>query len=262
MLSGFDLAAPAYDSAFTHTPIGKMQRNRVHRYLVPYLNKNSAMNILELNCGTGEDAVFMSQMGHSVHATDISREMLARARHKAKDDSTISFQQLNINDLNKQTPAQKLDIIFSNFGGLNCISPVQLQPFFKTAADKLVAGGLIIAVIMPRKCLWERLYFLLKGKPKTAFRRTAQNVTEVPVSGKKVKTWYYNPGEISKYGNTLFSKELVKPIGFLIPPSYLNSFFRNKKGLLQLLGWMEQNLFSLNFLSPYADHFIIVLQKK
>lgn len=262
MVSGFDLAASAYDSAFTHTPVGKLQRERVYKYLSPYLEMSEALNILELNCGTGEDALFMAGKGHRVLATDLSNDMLRQAKAKSQPISNISFQQLDIKDLQTQAFPEKLDLIFSNFGGLNCISPSQFQDFVGSASDKLIKGGRIIAVIMSKKCLWERLYFLLKGNHGKAFRRRTKEPVEVEVEGKIISTWYYDPKEITNLAGALFSKELLKPIGFLIPPSYLNSFFKNKKVLLKTLSWLEKKLFPLGFLSAYADHFIIILQKK
>ncbi|HMB62193.1 MAG TPA: class I SAM-dependent methyltransferase [Eudoraea sp.] len=262
MISGFDLSATEYDNAFTYTPVGMLQRNSVYRYLKPYLSKSKGMHILEINCGTGEDALLMAEMGHSVLATDLSLEMLARGRAKAAEHQNISFLQMDINRLASVSLKEKADIIFSNFGGLNCISPVQFRQFLNAAENKLDANGLLIAVIMPKNCLWNRLYSLLKGKPKMSRRRNSTKAVKVEVEGIMVDTWYYNPKEIEDYAKSSFRRKLLKPIGFLVPPSYLNAFFKKKKGLLSMLAWFDKKLFPFNFLSAYADHFIIVLEKK
>ena len=55
--SGFDASATTYDTSFTNTEIGRLQRRRVYKYLNRYLNTSEPLNILELNCGTGEDAL-------------------------------------------------------------------------------------------------------------------------------------------------------------------------------------------------------------
>ena len=209
MVSGFDLAATVYDSSFTHTPIGKLQRNRVYKFLIPFLNITRPLNILELNCGTGEDALFMAEKGHKILATDLSPQMLTQAKSKTHGHLNIRLQPLDINDLDKQVFQEKLDLIFSNFGGLNCISPLQFENFLRTAADKLVPGGHIIAVIMPKKCLWERFYYLFKGKRKMAYRRSSARGLEVSVEGKSVKTWYYNP----KRNKTVCQGFIFKGIG-------------------------------------------------
>lgn len=262
MVSGFDLAATAYDTNFTYSPIGRLQRKRVYKYLDRYLATDKKMNILELNCGTGEDALYMAENGHNILATDLSGEMLHRAKNKTLLIENIQLKQLDINHLREEEFEPKPDLIFSNFGGLNCISKDQIGVFLKSASDKLEKSGLVAAVIMSKKCLWERLYFLLKMKSKEIFRRNSPKSLKVPLNGKAVRTWYYDPDEISKMATPLFSKVMVKPIGFLIPPSYLNSFFKNKKKLLNVLAWLENKVFSFEVFSAYSDHYIIVLKKR
>ena len=83
MKTAFDSAAISYDEAFTHTPIGRLQRRRVWRYMRKVLAPYEQARILELNCGTGEDACFFAEMGHEVLATDISEEMLRVTEQKA-----------------------------------------------------------------------------------------------------------------------------------------------------------------------------------
>ena len=62
-------------------------------------------------------------------------------------------------------------------------------------------------------------------------------------------------------GSTNYNTLLTKPIGIAIPPSYLDSFFSTKKRWLQLLIWKEKWL-SSRFLAKYADHFLILFEKK
>ena len=73
-------------------------------------------------------------------------------------------------------------------------------------------------------------------------------------------TWYYSPDEIRSISSKQFKLNGLKPVGIAIPPSYLNPFFYRKKKLLALLNNMEA-LLSFSFLSNYADHFYIELQK-
>ena len=76
MQNAFDQIASSYDETFTYTEIGKKQRNIVWDYLKRTLPADTQLDILELNCGTGEDALFLANIGHSVTATDASEEML------------------------------------------------------------------------------------------------------------------------------------------------------------------------------------------
>ena len=80
----FDELANSYDADFTSSVIGRMQRKRVWTVLTPLLNEASrSLNILEINCGTGEDALQLAGLGHRVIATDASEAMISLAREKA-----------------------------------------------------------------------------------------------------------------------------------------------------------------------------------
>src|SRR4051812_44973039 len=61
------------------------KRQRVREHILGYLKPGSTM--LELNCGSGEDAVFFAQQGFSVHATDISGGMLDVMKEKIRNRS-------------------------------------------------------------------------------------------------------------------------------------------------------------------------------
>ena len=77
MNESFDIAAPIYDDVFTYSHIGKLQRGLVHEYLERSLPTNKSLHILEINCGTGHDAIWLSNRGHHIIATDISSEMIS-----------------------------------------------------------------------------------------------------------------------------------------------------------------------------------------
>lgn len=258
MTNDFDIHAQNYDAVFTHSTIGKAQRDRVYDYLEKELDTTSPLQILELNCGTGEDANYFHQQGHHVIATDISEEMIAFAKAKNPD---IHFEVLDITKMTSTTFDQKFDLIFSNFGGLNCVSEIQLKDFLATAAALLTNHGKLIMVIMPKHTLWERIYFLLKFQYKNAFRRNTKKPLQANVEGIQVPTWYYNPKDITAFAKAYTKSTHVKPIGIAIPPSYLEPYFKNKPRFMKLLITLE-SWFQSPFWAKYADHFLISFEKK
>jgi ubiquinone/menaquinone biosynthesis C-methylase UbiE len=66
----FDAIAQNYDRIFTHSILGKAQRLLVHEALRGYFR--SGQRVLDLNCGTGEDAIHLASTGVSVVACDVS----------------------------------------------------------------------------------------------------------------------------------------------------------------------------------------------
>lgn len=260
MINNFDKAAANYDKTFTHSVIGRLQRAYVYQHLSKILNERRPEKILEVNCGTGEDAIWLSKQNFKTTATDISKAMIAVAKSKGEYDN-LEFRQADSNELSSQFTAESFDLIFSNFGGLNCLSEIQLELFFKHTANLLTDKGRLILVIMPKNTLWEQFYFLAKAKFGKIYRRKKSRLL-ANVEGESVITYYYNPKETVQLADYYYRFNSVHPIGFFIPPSYLEPFFHNKKKLVGLLDKLETKVQHRPRLSKYADHYLIVFEKR
>lgn len=261
LAQSFDSMAKTYDCDFTKTEIGKMQRAQVWKYLLPFIG--SPKNILEVNCGTGEDALLFASQGHSVLATDISKEMIETAKAKLEVDRPgIRFVQTGFSSVKETVGEKKYDLLFSNFGGLNCVDEAELKNLSNDFASILNQNGKMFLVMMGSNCRWEQIYFLLKRNFKKAFRRKIRSGVETKIGESVFKTYYYSPAEMKKISSHQFDVEQIKPIGFFVPPSYLEPFFKNKKWLLTIFSRLDNWLGSYSTLSNQADHFVIVLQKK
>src|ERR1700674_1327803 len=121
----FDSLAPDYDARSTDSALGGILRRAVWRWLDRAFARGE--RILELNCGTGEDAVHLATRGVQVLATDASSAMLDLARAKignADLGGSIELRRLEIERLDDLVAesAGPLDGAFSNFGGLNCVA--------------------------------------------------------------------------------------------------------------------------------------------
>jgi ubiquinone/menaquinone biosynthesis C-methylase UbiE len=258
----FDHVAKAYDQLFTNSHTGRLQRKKVWQYLERKAFKSAPLHILELNCGTGEDALFMANKGHRVIATDLSPEMIKVAQSKQEVNQfqgQLTFETRAIEDISTVN-TEKFDLVFSNFGGLNCIAPEQLQDLFHNLSKLLKPNGRFIAVIMPRFCLQESLYFLLKFQFDKVLRRRKKTALKANVSGKLQNTWYYNPIELKRLAGSQFQQSGLQPIGFFLPPSYLEPTVHSKKVLLKTLNQLEGLIKPMNWLAPASDHYLIDLE--
>ncbi len=259
MTKDFDSASKTYDTAFTFSKIGKAQRDMVFKYLYPIIQHTKNLSVLELNCGTGEDAITLATLGHKVLATDISMGMISVAKAKTRSKN-ISFKIQDINTLDPEKFKEKFDFIFSNFGGFNCLSQQQIEAFFKVVPKLLNQNGQLVLVVMPKHCLWERLYFTVKGDFKKAKRRNTTNAATANVSGSLVNTWYYNPKNIERLSKSNFITTLIKPIGLTIPPSYLENSFLSHPILMACYKAIDKRI-TKAYWAKYADHFLIALTK-
>ena len=120
--------------------------------------------------------------------------------------------------------------------------------------------AIFIAVVMPKWCFFEMATFLIRLKVRNAFRRNKNNAVQVKVKHGHQPTWYYNPVYFRRSGKFRNFNVQSYPIGFFIPPSNFESFFRNKKGLLKFFNRLEQMVGSLSFLAPFSDHYLVQMQ--
>ncbi len=263
-VAAFDAAAASYDDTFSFSQTGMLQRKRVHYFLQKHIAALGGKNILELNCGTGEDAIWMAEHGCTVTAADLSANMIAVLEKKSAQQPPLSIKalQCGFDEVAEKLAGNRYDFVLSNFGGLNCISGEALKTLSTQLHGITNAGATIALVIMPKKCWWEKFYFMLKGSKKTGRRRRQVSPLDVNVNGNSQLVWYYNPVEIEKAFSAAFTKLYTRPVGLFLPPSYMEGYFSRKKGMLKILYGLEKLFGGFSFLSAYADHFLIVLKRK
>ncbi|MBK8502379.1 MAG: methyltransferase domain-containing protein [Saprospiraceae bacterium] len=254
----FDQLADRYDETFTDTAVGVMQRKVVWNSLEMLLgSKKNPLNILELNCGTGEDAIFLSKKGHKVTATDLSKKMLSKAKEKASRENadSIEFMQLDLKCLDNLKRTNQFDLIFSNFGGFNCLNIDEINHLSKAVRKYLSTTGMLIFVLMPDRCLIEKIYAIFKRDRSLFFRRD-QSVQEIKMGIGKTLTWYHSPKSIA----TIFTKENYKAIylrsvGFI--PSYFSIHAEKSPGLFRIVRLINYLAMRTSLLVRYSDHFLV-----
>src|SRR5271156_3536604 len=164
----FDSLAARYDDLFTRSMIGRAQRSAVWKVLSETFNPGG--HILEINCGTGEDALFLARNGLSVVACDASEQMIRTARQRmgAEDpDAAIHFEVLATEKLFFR-PDDLFDGALSNFSGLNCVA--NLQQTASDLAAMVTPGAPVLLCFSTRFCLAETIWFLFQGQFRKAFR--------------------------------------------------------------------------------------------
>ena len=162
--SPFDILAETYDADFTRSQIGKLQRKRVRQLLTKILKSHKqSLKILEINCGTGEDALWLAEMGHTVVATDASSAMIKKAQQKLAASGfiieQITFLQCSFSELSLVLKQEKFDVVFSNFGGINCINKNEILQLSNDLSNLLNDKGIVFLTVMSRYCFWETLYY-------------------------------------------------------------------------------------------------------
>jgi len=235
----FSRQAVSYDSYEQSNEILKWMRNQVRKHTLLHLNPED--HILEINAGTGIDAVFFAALDHQVHATDLSAEMIKQLEKKVsalKLEDKITVQHCSYTELNDIS--KRFDYVFSNFGGLNCIS--DLNPVARRISELLKPGGMITLVIMPPVCPWE-LTLMFRGYAKTALRRWRKKGVLAHIEGIYFTTYYFTPGHVLKTFNRYnFRKIDLQGLASVSPPPYMMNFPTRYPRLYKFLTLLDERL--------------------
>ena len=262
--AAFDGAAAGYDDEFTRSAVGRLQRAAVHAHLCREVLRGGE-SVLELGCGTGEDALFLARQGCRVLATDASPVRLGHAAETARAAGQVGHVRLERLDL-AAPPADlaggPVELLFSNFGALNCLSQERLARLGQAAAGWVRPGGRAVLVVMPRACLVESAYFLARGRWRDARRRWDGGPVEARVAGGAVATWYHAPEEVEAAFAPAFRLRDARPVGLLVPPSYLDRRAAAWPRALRALAWLDEWLAALQPLAGLADHALIDLERR
>lgn len=260
-MEAFSRQAPAFDKLFRGDTIIQYKRKRVREHVERFIQPGSFM--LELNAGTGEDAVYFAKKGHRVHATDISTGMQKVLRDKVNEtglNDRISNELCSFTELDNLQQQGPYDYIFSNFAGLNCTD--KLDKVLTSFQSLLKQGGYVSLVIMPEFCWWE-LLLIFKGKFRTAFRRfSGKKGTNAHIEGKNFRCWYYNPKYIRRRVKNGYDIMGFEGLCTIVPPSYLAHFAEKHPKWYAWLVKKEERWKTKWPWRATGDYYIITLQKR
>lgn len=236
---GFSRKALVYDAYGAENAAVRWTRAQVRAQVMAVCppSKDGDGKILELNAGTGEDAAYFAQRGLRVHATDVADGMLAEIQRKIERESLLgrlTAQKLSFLDL-EQVQDGPFDVVFSNFGGLNCVPLAQLRVVAEKLPNVLKPGGALVWVLMPPICPWE-LAQAARGRFSVAFRRV-RGQTRAHVEGAYFSTFYFQPSQIIQLLRPNFSQFTLQSLSLFSPPAFMEGFPRRWP---RLFHWLTQ----------------------
>ncbi|MGV3519327.1 SAM-dependent methyltransferase [Luteitalea sp.] len=250
----FDTFAAGYDGEFTETIIGRRMRDVVWQRCDARFA--SGMHVLEINCGTGEDAIHLARRGVRVLATDSSPAMLDRTRAKvaaAGLESFVDVAALRIEDIGAHVG--RFDGVLSNFGGLNCVSDLQRAACGLAAA--VAAGGVAVLTVMGPLVPWEWAWFLGRGD----WRRATRRLRPGGVAWRDLVIRYPSAATLSRAFVPHFQPLRVAALGAVLPPPFAESWAARHPRATDWLARTERRFDTTWPLTAFGDHYIVELQR-
>ncbi|QNI37659.1 class I SAM-dependent DNA methyltransferase [Edaphobacter albus] len=255
----FDRLAPDYDKKFTETSVGRAQRIAVWECAQHVFTPHS--RLLELNCGTGEDALHFARQGFHVTACDVSTAMIAEARKKALLEGVsdrVRFYVQATERISEVAHEQPFSGVFSNFSGLNCVR--NLDDIAEALAPLLLPRSPTLLCFSARYCVWEMVWYLLRGDTSRAFRRW-NGYHETCLSDVTLPIYYPLCSGIRKSFSRHFRLISITGIGVTVPPSYADSWISQRPRLLHLFEITDAAIRRFPGLRVLGDHMLLHLER-
>lgn len=255
----FNRAAGSYDTTFEALP-GTARIRRIVQTILLREYRPGTM-VLELNAGTGTDALFLARHGVRVHATDLSPAMVEVIRHKAAENGLGDSLTAEVVDIGAivSLRGRKFDGVFSDMGGLNCLRDLSGLP--GVFREMLGPGAPMILCFMPPVSLWETLSFGMRGDWRNVRRRRAPEGCLVEVSGVPVRTFYHAPREVLRTFSGAFHHVGTVGLNIITPPPSSRAAHRRLRPILPLLERAEDLLAPFPPFNGIGDHAVMVFRR-
>lgn len=247
----WDTAAETYVRDFSGTRIGETRRHAVWRRLDKIFSPGQ--KLLELNCGTGIDAVHLAERGIQLVACDISSHMIELARQLAASTNTgklIDFKVLSNEEIGSLKGENVFDGAFSNFCGLNCVRDL---PAVVRELTRLVRPEApVLLCMMGHFVPWEIAWFMAHGEPGKALRRLRGNSFRSSGSG-TVCIQRPSVSEIAHFMSPAFRLQRWSGVGVAVPPTYTENRMQHFPRMIKGLAGIDRMIADLPLFRRMAD---------
>jgi ubiquinone/menaquinone biosynthesis C-methylase UbiE len=256
----FDAAAPVYDNEYEELPGIIRLRKITSQTFLTYFSPGDSL--LELNCGTGTDALTLAGHGVKVLATDLSPLMIREAQKKiaaSGAEDRVTTKVLAFDELGTLHGCS-FDGAYSNLGGLNCTN--DLSSIAASLASLIKPRGYFIAAIMPSFCLWETCASLARLKWRQALRRRNPQGSVASLHGGRVHTFYHNPRRVVQIFSPYFTIIELMALNVVTPPPNFTNAYRSLGRFINILENVDDMIARLPLVSSISDHYMIVLKRR
>lgn len=248
--AAFDAVAEQFDARFSPWRSVAAQRRAVRRALAQSFPAGA--RILEVGGGTGEDALWLANLGYKLLLTDASPLMVRISAEKFSGRPDVDAQTYAAEDLNALADSIEtlFDGAFSNFAGLNCVE--DLSPFAQGLARLLCPGAPALLVLFGRTCPGEWLVEAIRRRPQNMFRRLAADSQPAQIGGRAFTVRYHRRRDLERVLAPWFKPAGRLGVGVFVPPSAAEPWISRHPRLLGALEFVDRGL-SRSF-AALGDH--------
>jgi SAM-dependent methyltransferase len=248
VVAAFASEARTYDEGFGRNPVGLVFRHvfqdRARALFAP------GSRILDLGCGTGEDALALAASGLAVEALDPVPAMVERARSKAAllgvSEERCRFHVLAAEELHSLGGG--FDGAYSDFGALNCAG---LPAVGRALAAALRPGAPVLLSLLGPHPLPDTVRRFLTAEG------TRRGEGDPVVGGRAIPVAYPRPSQVQEALGPAFTWHGGFALGVVLPPPDAAAWAEAHPQAFGMLAALEGLVRRAPFLRGLGDHVVL-----
>ncbi len=259
-VSAFDTVAAEYDLREAANPVMQLMRKQSLEILEGTFPQGASL--LDVGCGTGTEAIWLTQRGRTVLGVDPSPQMLDVLSTRAEAvNLQIPTRLLSAGDLitlADEGGEDSFDGAYSSFGPLN-VEP-ELGPSLAGLSRLVRPGGRIVLSVMNRWCIAEMVSMTVGGRGNRALRRVRSRVF-VTVGARAAEVNYPSWRELNSALRPGFRVVSLRALPLLLLP-YAWPALASHPRLFNALRTLDGILAPRRPFAWLGDHLLVVAERR
>lgn len=259
--AAYDAYASRYDSL--------LSENRINAYMRQVMMNLQALTfergqrLLEIGCGTGDEALALAAHGCDILAIDPSAEMIRLAEEKASRQSVggkVSFQVAYARDLARVLSGERDGSFDGAYSSFALSYEPELGPVREALVRSVRPGGAVLLSVMNRLSFVEWAFALASLHPALAGRRL-QPATRHKVGTAQTLVYPRTLSELRRAFAPGFTLERVRALPAVLPPHYANRFLLHWPSVLNGLSRIDSRVGGWPILNRLGDHNVVTMRR-
>lgn len=255
--------APRYDDLLQENRINHYMRQRmvsVHPSAFP-----PGGHLVELGCGTGDEALALADSGFRVTALDPASRMIEIARAKAAErglGARVTFHPGRARDVARIVATEEGGPLFD--GGLSSFAlsyEPDLSEVAKALGQVLRPQAPLVISTMNRLCASEGLLAFVSGRWGLAGRRL-RSATRHKVGQVYTTIYPRTPAEVRRAFHPAFELQHIRALPVLLPPHYANRALQRWPLLLEGARHLDRRWADAPLLRQLGDHTVFWFRRR
>lgn len=258
--SGWDRYALDYCRLLQPGTVYTLTKELMYAILDRHMDLQPGMQVLDLNCGTGNDFPYFLSRQLEITGTDMSAGMLNKAAEQYGSSASVTLLQGSLEALDTDALGdKKFDLIYSVTGGFAYVDNAELLRVFRALSAHLKPGGRIITAHFSRFCAAEAWYFLSRLQLRRGLVRLRKKL-RIGIKDQYYHMHLRSRKEMQRLLQDDFDIDAVHPLLAVTPP--YQTGYKPDPVRLEQARQKELRLLDKPYYADTADQFVIVCRPK